>query len=76
MHRRATSEEHHGDNVVEDVKGPHVPCPTCRTPVAWRGNPQRPFCSLTCRLIDLGLWLDGRYRIESDDRSSDDPLTA
>ena len=22
------------------------------------GNPQRPFCSFTCRLIDLGLWLN------------------
>ena len=36
-------------------------CPTCARPAAWSGNPQRPFCSLTCRLIDLGLWLDERY---------------
>ena len=64
------------DNAAGNVDAPHVPCPTCRAPVAWDGNPQRPFCSLTCRLVDLGLWLDGRYRIESDDRSSDNPLTA
>ena len=36
-------------------------CPTCAHPASWNGNPQRPFCSLTCRLIDLGLWLDERY---------------
>jgi endogenous inhibitor of DNA gyrase (YacG/DUF329 family) len=40
-----------------------VTCPTCRTKTAWQGNPQRPFCSLTCRLIDLGQWLDEHYRI-------------
>ena len=38
-------------------------CPRCGTTVAWAGNPNRPFCSLTCRLIDLGAWLDERYRI-------------
>ena len=36
-------------------------CPTCARLTSWSGNPQRPFCSLTCRLIDLGLWLDERY---------------
>jgi endogenous inhibitor of DNA gyrase (YacG/DUF329 family) len=40
-----------------------VTCPTCRTKTTWQGNAQRPFCSLTCRLIDLGQWLDERYRI-------------
>ncbi|HET6278075.1 MAG TPA: DNA gyrase inhibitor YacG [Candidatus Polarisedimenticolia bacterium] len=40
-----------------------VTCPTCRTTTAWQGNANRPFCSLTCRLIDLGTWLDERYRI-------------
>jgi endogenous inhibitor of DNA gyrase (YacG/DUF329 family) len=44
-----------------------VHCPTCGAAAAWRGNPQRPFCSLTCRLIDLGVWLDERYRIASQD---------
>ena len=36
-------------------------CPTCARVTPWSGNPQRPFCSLTWRLIDLGLWLDERY---------------
>jgi hypothetical protein len=38
-------------------------CPRCRAPVHWGRNPHRPFCSLACRLIDLGEWLDERYRI-------------
>jgi endogenous inhibitor of DNA gyrase (YacG/DUF329 family) len=27
--------------------------------------PEWPFCSPRCKLIDLGRWLDGSYRIES-----------
>jgi endogenous inhibitor of DNA gyrase (YacG/DUF329 family) len=43
---------------------PRLPrCPRCRAHVAWQNNPHRPFCSLPCRLIDLGVWLDERYRI-------------
>ena len=38
-------------------------CPPCGSEIAWHGNPHRPFCSLSCRLIDLGLWLDECYRI-------------
>ena len=44
-----------------------VRCPTCRRMSPWRDNPQRPFCSLTCRLIDLGVWLDERYVVRDDD---------
>ncbi|HET7875597.1 MAG TPA: DNA gyrase inhibitor YacG [Methylomirabilota bacterium] len=44
-------------------------CPTCGGAVAWRGNPHRPFCSVTCRLIDLGVWLDERYRVPGRDLS-------
>ena len=44
-----------------------VRCPTCGLRTSWRDNPQRPFCSLTCRLIDLGGWLDERYRIPTRD---------
>jgi endogenous inhibitor of DNA gyrase (YacG/DUF329 family) len=49
-----------------------VTCPTCRTRTAWNGNPHRPFCSLTCRLIDLGRWLDERYRVVADDSPEED----
>jgi uncharacterized protein len=40
-------------------------CPACHREFVWQGNPHRPFCSLTCRLIDLGIWLDEGYRIEA-----------
>lgn len=49
------------DEGREQPAGPR--CPTCARPVAWLGNPTRPFCSLTCRLIDLGQWLDGGFRV-------------
>ena len=45
-----------------------VTCPTCRAQTSWQGNPYRPFCSLTCRLVDLGVWLDERYRISAENR--------
>jgi endogenous inhibitor of DNA gyrase (YacG/DUF329 family) len=41
-----------------------TPCPICGKP-AVAGN--RPFCSSRCRDIDLGRWLKGVYRIETDD---------
>jgi hypothetical protein len=57
-----------------------VRCPTCRAEAAWEGNPHRPFCSERCRLIDLGAWAEGRYRIpgeklpqEKDDDDEDEP---
>ncbi len=40
-----------------------VRCPICRSDCAWEGNPYRPFCSERCQLIDLGNWIDERYRI-------------
>ena len=29
------------------------------------GDPEMPFCSERCRLIDLGIWADEGYRIPS-----------
>jgi endogenous inhibitor of DNA gyrase (YacG/DUF329 family) len=48
-----------------------VTCPTCQARTPWQGNPHRPFCSLACRLIDLGVWLDERYRIPADGQVSE-----
>ncbi len=49
-------------------------CPTCRATVA-AGTPTAPFCCERCRLLDLGSWLDGRYRVagsaEEDARPSE-----
>ena len=42
-------------------------CPTCSRTTPWTGNRQRPFCSLTCRLIDLGVWLDERYVVPGEE---------
>lgn len=42
---------------------PAVKCPTCRADVTWENNPHRPFCSERCRLIDLGAWVQEKYRI-------------
>jgi endogenous inhibitor of DNA gyrase (YacG/DUF329 family) len=35
-------------------------CPTCKTLVL-RQNPEFPFCSERCRIIDLGKWASGAY---------------
>jgi endogenous inhibitor of DNA gyrase (YacG/DUF329 family) len=39
-------------------------CPTCRTLVT-AAEENFPFCSDRCRLIDLGKWASGAYRISS-----------
>jgi uncharacterized protein len=38
-------------------------CPICKQETRFDGNPYRPFCSNRCQLLDLGNWLEGRYRI-------------
>lgn len=51
-------------------------CTRCGKPVKWLGNPHRPFCSVRCRIIDLGNWAMGRYKIPgqpvSDSNAEDD----
>jgi uncharacterized protein len=45
-----------------------VRCPICKKPMNGQGPrewPDWPFCSPRCKLIDLGRWLDGSYRVES-----------
>lgn len=39
-------------------------CPTCRT-IVTAGDEYFPFCSDRCRVIDLGKWASGGYRISS-----------
>ncbi len=39
-------------------------CPTCGTLVTAKDS-EFPFCSDRCRLIDLGKWASGAYRISS-----------
>ena len=41
-----------------------VNCPRCGTATPWiEANAYRPFCSERCKLIDLGQWATGSYRI-------------
>jgi endogenous inhibitor of DNA gyrase (YacG/DUF329 family) len=37
-------------------------CPICKKEVKL-GDPDMPFCSERCRLIDLGNWASGKYVI-------------
>ncbi len=39
-------------------------CPTCRA-IVMRKDPEFPFCSERCRLIDLGKWASGGYVIST-----------
>ena len=39
-------------------------CPTCKNSVR-SSDPDFPFCSERCRLIDLGKWASGQYVISS-----------
>jgi len=38
-------------------------CPMCGKPAEWKDNPDRPFCSERCRIIDLGNWASEDYRV-------------
>ncbi|MGH8625841.1 MAG: DNA gyrase inhibitor YacG [Gammaproteobacteria bacterium] len=52
------------------IRGVATPCcPTCGKPVTSRQE-EAPFCSRRCRLIDLGEWFAGRYRIPSEDSAT------
>ena len=39
-------------------------CPICRKEVSL-DSPNTPFCSDRCRLIDLGKWASGDYKVAS-----------
>jgi len=50
-------------------------CPVCRQAAAERGaNRAFPFCSERCRLLDLGKWFDGRYRIAGPPEDGAEPI--
>lgn len=54
----------------------HLRCPTCGQPTTRHGNSARPFCSVTCKLIDLGGWLDAVFRAPTESAADDDRLPA
>ena len=45
------------------------PCPRCQQATTWQDNPNRPFCSERCRLIDLGAWANEDYKIATAQRA-------
>lgn len=45
-------------------RGRSLRCPTCRKLVL-RAEPEFPFCSERCRLIDLGKWASGAYVVST-----------
>ncbi|MGQ0794286.1 MAG: DNA gyrase inhibitor YacG [Deltaproteobacteria bacterium] len=47
-----------------------VKCPRCSTSVEWVGNRWRPFCSERCKMIDLGAWAEGQYKIPTEETGS------
>jgi endogenous inhibitor of DNA gyrase (YacG/DUF329 family) len=46
-------------------------CPICRADVQpAERNAGFPFCSPRCKTIDFGSWLDGRYRLGTEESGS------
>jgi len=49
---------------MDEIRGDlEMKCPICGKPTNWHDNPDRPFCSERCRLIDLGNWSAEQYHI-------------
>ena len=58
---------------VEHDKPRKAHCPQCNAAMVWStDNPYRPFCSERCKLIDLGQWATGAYRIPQAERDVGD----
>lgn len=48
-----------------------IKCPICKKVTTWEENPNRPFCSERCKLIDLGKWAEEHYRIEGKEKQEE-----
>lgn len=46
-------------------------CPQCSQQVTWPDTVTYPFCSELCRLIDLGMWAEGNYRLPGEPVADD-----
>jgi len=53
--------------LIENTVPRTVKCPNCHKETPWDDNPHRPFCSDRCRLIDLGAWMQERYRVPAEE---------
>ncbi len=55
----------------QPAKSRQIHCPKCHAVIVWSAeNPYRPFCSERCKLIDLGQWATGGYRIPQVERDN------
>jgi endogenous inhibitor of DNA gyrase (YacG/DUF329 family) len=50
-------------------------CPRCQKETIFEGNPYRPFCSERCKLIDLGQWAAGEYRVPTTEKPPEETHT-
>jgi len=48
-------------------------CPICKKPVK-SADPDSPFCSDRCRLLDLGKWASGEYVVPSPLTDADEAI--
>jgi len=49
-------------------------CPTCKKAIDTAAtNPFRPFCSARCKMVDLGRWVSGDYRVPTQERPTESP---
>jgi endogenous inhibitor of DNA gyrase (YacG/DUF329 family) len=52
-----------------------IRCPRCGELTTWEENPYRPFCSERCKLLDLGAWASGDYKIPGRKEEEEDETT-
>lgn len=56
---------------------PTVRCPQCGAAVEWSPESRwRPFCSERCKMVDLGAWASGAYRIAAEHAEDDESAGA
>lgn len=59
--------------VVDLGKARRAKCPICGKP----NSPEhRPFCSARCKQVDLGRWLGGTYRVQTEEVPDEEDLAA
>jgi uncharacterized protein len=48
-------------------------CPICKKEARPRGeNPSFPFCCPRCKQVDLGNWLEEKYRMPAEENQADE----
>jgi len=50
----------------------NLKCPTCKKAIVKSTDPDFPFCSDRCRVIDLGKWASGGYVISEPLQDTED----